>query len=154
MSNNEHKPITLDELQQNGRMLAERAERNPWIHAYRAAAQRAEAAGHDGPIGILYANSRWRLSRGFRPAREPQVELQADRLNERRPQRHLDRVAGLERQRRANGLGRHLVGDRGAEPDQLTATIPAAKARLARRRTSPAAPARAGPSLRASRTAE
>jgi hypothetical protein len=44
------KPITIAELQRNGLAFAEAAERNPWVHEWRAAALRAEAAGHDGPI--------------------------------------------------------------------------------------------------------
>jgi hypothetical protein len=37
-------------LQRNGRKLAERAERNPWTHALRAALAEAEDTGDSKPI--------------------------------------------------------------------------------------------------------
>ena len=40
----------LAEMLEKARTWGERIERNPWTHEYRAAALRAEAAGHDGPI--------------------------------------------------------------------------------------------------------
>ena len=43
-------PITLAELQRNGQKFAERAERNPWVHALRAARAEAEATGDMRPI--------------------------------------------------------------------------------------------------------
>jgi hypothetical protein len=44
------KPITLAELQRNGRKFAERAERSPWTHALRAARAEVEATGDSKPI--------------------------------------------------------------------------------------------------------
>jgi hypothetical protein len=44
------KPITLAELQRNGRKFAERAERSPWTQALRAAKAEAEATGDSKPI--------------------------------------------------------------------------------------------------------
>ena len=40
----------LAEWRDAGARFAYYVERNPWTHEYRAAALRAEAAGHDGPI--------------------------------------------------------------------------------------------------------
>jgi hypothetical protein len=42
--------LLLTEWRDAGARFAEKIERNPWTHEYRAAALRAEAVGHDGPI--------------------------------------------------------------------------------------------------------
>jgi hypothetical protein len=39
------KPITLAELQRNGRRFAEAAERSPWIHEYRRVKAEVERSG-------------------------------------------------------------------------------------------------------------
>jgi hypothetical protein len=49
-SNKKLRELLLAELRDAGARFAEKIERNPWTHDYRAAALRAEAAGHDGPI--------------------------------------------------------------------------------------------------------
>jgi hypothetical protein len=49
-SNKKMRKLLLAEWRDAGARFAEKVERNPWAREYRAAALRAEAAGHDGPI--------------------------------------------------------------------------------------------------------
>ena len=49
-SNKKMRKLLLAEWRDAGARFAEKIERNPWTHEYRAAALRVEAAGHDGPI--------------------------------------------------------------------------------------------------------